>query len=74
LIQVAEVAVPPEKKSFPKRGLMVLLSAIVGFFISIFYVLAKKSFDTAQTNPEEHSRWQQLKAAWGLSAKRKGSQ
>ena len=71
LIQVAEVAVPPEKKSFPKRGLIVLLAAIGGLLISILYVLAKKSFDTAQESPQERTRWHQLKAAWSMSLKRK---
>jgi uncharacterized protein involved in exopolysaccharide biosynthesis len=73
LIQVAEVAVPPEKKSFPKLGLMVLVSAIGGLLISIFYVLAKKSFDTAQESLQERTRWHQLKASWSIGFKRKNA-
>ena len=71
LIQVPEVAVAPEKKSFPKRGLMILFSGIGGILISILYVLAKKSFDAAQVNPIQASRWFQLKSAWQISLWRK---
>jgi negative regulator of replication initiation len=52
---------------------MVLVSAIGGLLISIFYVLAKKSFDTAQESLQERTRWHQLKASWSIGFKRKNA-
>jgi len=39
VIQVIDQAVPPERKSRPKRGLIVLLATAGAFFLSVFIVL-----------------------------------
>ncbi len=44
LIQVVDPAIPPDKKSFPKRGLIVIGATVVGFFIAIFAALMQAGF------------------------------
>ena len=39
IIQVADVAVPPDKHSSPKRAVIVLLVSIAGFFMVSFWVI-----------------------------------
>jgi len=45
LIQVIEKAIPPEKRTFPKRASMTLIGAFVGFFLSAFAVLVIKAVE-----------------------------
>jgi uncharacterized protein involved in exopolysaccharide biosynthesis len=44
LIQVVDSAVPPDKRSFPKRALIVVSAVVVGFFIAIFLALFQAGF------------------------------
>jgi uncharacterized protein involved in exopolysaccharide biosynthesis len=41
IIQVVEPALPPDRRASPKRALIVLLFALVGFLGSCFYLYAK---------------------------------
>ncbi|MDE3021991.1 MAG: hypothetical protein KGI54_09035 [Pseudomonadota bacterium] len=45
LIQILDKAIPPEKKSKPKRALIVLLSTFAAFFLSILVVFLKESIE-----------------------------
>ena len=35
LIQVVDTAIPPDRRSFPKRGLIVMVATVVGLFVKI---------------------------------------
>lgn len=48
VVLVVDKAVPPQKKSSPKRALIVLAGFLLSFFFSIGYVLLKESFLTLQ--------------------------
>jgi uncharacterized protein involved in exopolysaccharide biosynthesis len=52
LIQVVDPAIPPDRKSFPKRGLIVIGATAVGFFIGIFVALFQAGFQRLKDNPE----------------------
>jgi len=41
IIQVVDPAVPPDKRSFPKRTLIVIGATVMGFFFGIFLALAQ---------------------------------
>lgn len=60
-IQILDKAVAPEGKSKPKRTLIVVLSAIVTFFASIFLAFIYEYFD--RMNAEDKQRWQAMKSA-----------
>jgi uncharacterized protein involved in exopolysaccharide biosynthesis len=56
MIQVLDRATPPEKKSKPKRALIVILSTLAAFFVSIFYAFMKEAMDKANADPERSGK------------------
>jgi uncharacterized protein involved in exopolysaccharide biosynthesis len=52
LIQVVDPAVPPDRRSSPKRGLIVIVASAVGFFIGIFVALFQAGFQRLKDDPE----------------------
>jgi uncharacterized protein involved in exopolysaccharide biosynthesis len=59
IVQVVDVAVPPDKKSFPPRAIIVVLVTLIAFVISVLWVLASERWTQS---PERHSRIQTLRA------------
>jgi tyrosine-protein kinase Etk/Wzc len=64
LIQVSEKALPPDKRSSPKRTLMVLIAFAVGLFLSILFVLMKSAYQRAQKDPESKMHLEMIRRAW----------
>ncbi|MHB1677558.1 MAG: GumC family protein [Sulfuriferula sp.] len=56
IIQVVDKAPVPEKKSKPKRVLIVFLSTILGLFVGIVWAFFKEASESAQQNPEQAER------------------
>jgi tyrosine-protein kinase Etk/Wzc len=56
LVQVVDPAVIPDKRSFPKRGLIVLIATGAGFFIGIFVALALVGVQKIKENPEASAK------------------
>jgi len=61
LIQVVDPAIPPDRRSFPKRTLIVLVTALVGFFAAISWVLITAAFLNIQRNPEYKEKIERLR-------------
>ncbi len=61
IIQVVDKAVPPERRVKPKRTLMVMLSGIVGFVLSIFAAFLVEYYERSNSNPEDRERINALK-------------
>jgi uncharacterized protein involved in exopolysaccharide biosynthesis len=57
-IQVLDRAVPPDKKTSPKRALIVILSAVVAFFLSLFLAFFVEYIQRLKI--EDKERYQQL--------------
>ena len=68
LIQVVDVATPPERRSSPKRALIVLSSFMVGLFLSLLIVFFRQSLGSLNSSTEEAARLARLKSAWGIKA------
>ena len=64
LIQVVDVASPPERKSKPKRALIVLTSAIAGLFVSLLLAFLKVSLSNMGQTPQGLEQMRLLKKAW----------
>jgi hypothetical protein len=64
IIQVSDVAVPPDKRSFPKRTLLVSLALALGFFTACGLALAGEGFRRLKDNPEESQRLKELRATF----------
>ena len=72
-IQIVDPAVPPEKKSFPKRGLLTITGLSMGFTFGIMLALLKGGLARMQHNPATKDKLDLLKRSlWnGREAKRK---
>ena len=61
LIQVLDKATPPERKSKPKRALIVILSTLAAFFLSVFYAFLREALEKAKSDPERSGKMSVLK-------------
>jgi tyrosine-protein kinase Etk/Wzc len=62
LIQIVDPAVPPDKRSFPKRGFIVMIATVVGFLVGIFAVLFRAAFRHLKSDPESSQKLHQLRS------------
>ena len=51
IIQVVDPAVPPDKKSFPRRGLIAIVAAILGFIAGVTMALLSAGFQKMRLDP-----------------------
>jgi tyrosine-protein kinase Etk/Wzc len=61
LIQVVDPAVLPDRRSSPKRTLLVLAGSTGGFFLGVFWVVITAALANLQKNPEYKERFEQLR-------------
>ena len=69
MIQIVDPALPPDKRSSPKRTLIVILFALAGFIAGIFFVLSRAWMNRANEDVVVRARIDRLKSA--LSMKRR---
>jgi len=63
LIQVVDVAVPPDKRTFPKRSLMVMGATGIGLLVGIFTALVQAGFRRMKADPEAGAKITLLRRA-----------
>lgn len=61
LIQVLDMAVAPEKKSKPRRSLIVISAVFVAFFLAVIWAFIKDALSRSDANPEQSARMQELR-------------
>lgn len=61
LIQVLDRAVPSDKKSKPKRSLIVALSTLAALFLSVLSAFVSESMARARHNPKQAERLSELR-------------
>lgn len=49
-LKILDRATPPKKRSSPKRTVIVIVAAILGFLVSIGYLLGRRSFEARSTS------------------------
>jgi tyrosine-protein kinase Etk/Wzc len=64
IIQVADVAEPPDKRSFPKRTISVLAAGVLGFIIACGWSIFAYAIERLKENPDERQRLDALRAAF----------
>lgn len=62
LIQVLDAAVEPERKSKPKRPLIVILSTVFAFFVSAGLAFFQENRRKSQASGKDAAQWDELKA------------
>jgi len=66
IIQVLDPAATPERKFKPKRAILVIVSTLGAFFISILLAFFLEIKNKLVRSPEGAAQWNELKAQWKL--------
>ena len=69
LIQTLDLAVPAEKKSSPKRAIIVIVATLLAFVVAVLWAFFRENWERAKEDPQYLSRLQLLK--FHLSRKRR---
>jgi len=64
VIQVVDRATPPEKRSWPRRSLVVFAATLLAFFLSTVWVVVESSFQRAMHDPLRDAKVHRLRQAW----------
>lgn len=64
LIQVLDKATQPERKSKPKRSLIVILATLVAFFLAVIWAFVRTAMQRAKEQPEQAQRLTELRSAF----------
>ena len=67
VVQLVDKAIPPDKKSSPKRLLIVACSTIAGFVLAIFWVLFSEALRIARKDPRQREQLNALARSFGRS-------
>ena len=62
-LQVVDVAVPPDKRSFPQRTITIIVAILVGFFLACGWCIAADGLKRLNNNPDEQKRLEALRAS-----------
>ena len=63
LVQVVDPAIPPDKKSWPKRLVFLICGAVIGFLGGIFLALWQANLERMKENPEISAKLSILRRA-----------
>jgi tyrosine-protein kinase Etk/Wzc len=63
VIQVVDPAITPDRRSFPRRGLIVIAATVAGVFIGIFIALFQAGFQRMKDDPEASVKLRLLQRA-----------
>lgn len=70
LIQVVDMATPPERKLRPKRSIYGIVAALVAFVLLAGLLIVRARLREAEhSDPVAHARWLRFKAALGFRAR-----
>jgi len=61
VIQILDKAIEPDRKSKPRRTLIVLAAALIALFVSILWAFVKEATARAKRDPAQASRLQILR-------------
>jgi uncharacterized protein involved in exopolysaccharide biosynthesis len=64
VIQVADLAVPPGERSFPKRTLTIILAILLAFVAACGWSIIAEGLQHIKSNPAEHQRLEELRATF----------
>jgi uncharacterized protein involved in exopolysaccharide biosynthesis len=67
IIQVSDIAVPPDKKSWPPRTIIVLLAGFAAFILAAFWMVGMEGYSKARLNPVHLEKFNNLIKAFNKS-------
>ena len=66
LIQVVDPAIPPDKKSSPRRALIVILATLAGLFVGLITALVQAGFERMKQDPDAYHKFITFRHALSL--------
>jgi uncharacterized protein involved in exopolysaccharide biosynthesis len=60
-IQVVDAAVPPDKRSFPRRTTAIIVAMLIGFFIACAWCIIAEGWRRLKNNPDERRHFDALR-------------
>ncbi|MBA3057928.1 MAG: lipopolysaccharide biosynthesis protein [Gammaproteobacteria bacterium] len=72
VIQVLDVAVPPELKTKPKKALIAMLTTLATGFALLLFVFIRQALNNAGRTPESAEKLAQLHRAWAAAIGKRG--
>jgi hypothetical protein len=67
LIQVVDAAIPPDRRAFPKRTLIVIGATVLGFLLGVFIALLQAGFKRLKNDPETTQKLSILRRAFSTT-------
>jgi uncharacterized protein involved in exopolysaccharide biosynthesis len=64
VIQVVDVAVPPERKSNPKKAMIAVVTALATGFALLLFVFVRQAMRNAAQDAESAAKLSRLRQAW----------
>jgi tyrosine-protein kinase Etk/Wzc len=65
-VQQLDIAVPPERKSKPKKAIIVILSVLAAGFMAVLIAFMRAAMRNAASSEESQKGLLALKKAWGF--------
>lgn len=65
-VQQLDAAIPPERKSKPKKAIIVVASVLGAGFLAVLIALLRGALRNSGSNPETQGKLQALKRAWSF--------
>ena len=57
---MVDIAIPPDKRSFPRRGVMILLGCLAAALIGLAAAVLRDRWASAMEIPEQRDKWLSL--------------
>ncbi len=73
VIQVVDVALPPERKSKPKKALIAVLTTLATGFALLLFVFVRQAVRNASHDAESAAKLSQLRQAWARALGRRAA-
>lgn len=70
VLQTVDAAVPPDKKSFPPRTVIVVLTTVIAFLIATSWITAREAMRRAFVAPENRRRLEAMKLYWKAKSRK----
>ena len=64
VVQVLDVATPPEKKAKPQKALVAIIATLATGFVLLLYVFIKNALKNSEQDEETRAKMAALKASW----------
>jgi uncharacterized protein involved in exopolysaccharide biosynthesis len=65
VIQIVDTALPPERKSKPKKAMIAMVATLAAGFALLLFVFVRQALRGAAVNPETEKKLSNLRQAWG---------